>query len=240
MRKSLQEYQDYTDRKDTHQFLLVYYSNKLEDIDIKAITPEHEKALTEAFYHAKESLEAEDLFKWFISVSNLYYKAAFWQLIIPLYEKILQILEAEPELGPEHPYVATTLNNLAELYRHMENYEKALPLYQRALEISKNVFGPQHPNVVTTLNNLAELSKNMGDYEKALPLYQRALEIYENALGPQHPDVATTLDNLAGLYRAMGNYEKALLLNQRALEIYENILGPQHPNTINIRNNSRF
>ena len=61
----------------------------------------------------------------------------------------------------------------------MGDYEKALPLYQRALEIYENVLGPQHPSVVTTLNNLAGLYESMGNYEKALPLYQR-IEINYN------------------------------------------------------------
>ena len=66
----------------------------------------------------------------------------------------------------------------------MGEYEKALPLYQRALDIREKVLGPQHPDVATTLNNLAVLYDSMGDYEKALPLYQRALEICEKVLGP--------------------------------------------------------
>ena len=69
----------------------------------------------------------------------------------------------------------------------MGDYEKALPLYQRALEIIEKVLGPQHPDVATTLNNLAVLYESMGDYEKALPLYQRALEIREKVLGSATP-----------------------------------------------------
>ena len=199
MRKSLQEHQDSTDRKNTHQFLLAYYSNKIEDLDIKAITPEHETVLNEAFYHAKklfeaEKLEAEDLLNWFIAASDPFYRAAFWQLITTLYEEMLQILEAE--LDPQHPDVATTLNNLAVLYRNMGDYEKALPLYQRDLEISEKVLGPQHPSVATTLNNFAGLYYQMGDYEKALPLYQRALEILKNKLGSAHPYFKVTEKNI--------------------------------------------
>src|SRR5674536_180127 len=199
MRKSWQEYQEnekneeQDHRKSVHEFMLSYYVNKLENLDIKKITREHKVALIEAFYHAKESLEAEDLLNWFITVSDPFNRAAFWQLIAPMHKEILQIIEAEPELGPEHQDVATTLNNLAGLYRQMGDYEKALPLYQRALDIREKVLGPQHPSVATTLNNLAGLYESMGDYEKALPLYQRALEIIEKVLGPQHPDVATTL-----------------------------------------------
>ena len=36
----------------------------------------------------------------------------------------------EEELGPEHPYVAWSLNGLAELYRAQGQYAKAEPLYQ--------------------------------------------------------------------------------------------------------------
>ncbi len=221
--------------KRVHKAVLEFYSKKLENIDIKAITPEHETALTEAFYHAKEALEAEELFSWFISVSDTFYRAAFWRLISPLYEEILQILETK--VGSDPQFVAITLNYLGLLYTNMGDYEKALPLYQRALEIIEKVMEPQHPDVAATLNNLALLYRHMGDYEKALPLYQRALEINEKVMWPQHPHFATTLNNLALLYRHMGDYEKALPLYQRALDIRETVMGPQHPDVAQTLNN---
>lgn len=54
--------------KRIHKVITDYYTKKLENIDIKVITPENETALIEAFYHAKESLEAEDRFNCFITV----------------------------------------------------------------------------------------------------------------------------------------------------------------------------
>jgi tetratricopeptide (TPR) repeat protein len=238
MKESLEknfEKENYEIIKRVHKVTSEYYSNKLEDIDIKAITPEHEIALAEAFYHAKKSFEAEYLLSWFIVVSDTFERAAFWQLIAPMYEEILQVLEAK--LGSEHPSVATTLNNLAELYDKMGTYEKSLPIYQKALDIRKKVLGPEHPDVATTLNNLAELYYNMGAYDKALPIYQKALDIRKKVLGPEHPDVATTLNNLAALYRSMGTYDKALPLYQRALDISEKVLGPEHPDVATTLNN---
>ena len=41
----------------------------------------------------------------------------------------------EKILGPEHPDTATSLNNLAELYRVQANFADAGPLHQRALKI---------------------------------------------------------------------------------------------------------
>jgi hypothetical protein len=100
MRESLQVYQDRELRTEVHSFMCHYYSDQLKKIDIKSITPEHENALIEAFYHAKESLEAEDLLSWFIVASDPFDRAAFWQLIVPLYEEVLKILKEK--LGHEH------------------------------------------------------------------------------------------------------------------------------------------
>ncbi|MHC1756019.1 MAG: tetratricopeptide repeat protein [Methanosarcina sp.] len=236
MRKSLQEHQDSIDRKNTHQFLLAYYSDKIEDLDIKSITPEHEIALTEAFYHAKEALKTEDLFKWFISVSDPFYRAAFWQLITPMYEEMLQILETK--LGSDHLVVGTALNNLAGLYFEIGNYDKAFPLYQRAFDIREKALGPKCPIFGLTLNRFGLLYHYMGEYEKALPLYQRALDIFENVLGPQHPIVATTLNNIAGVYLDIRDYKKAIPLYYRALNIQEKELDPQQSPDIAITLNN--
>ncbi|MHC1756201.1 MAG: tetratricopeptide repeat protein [Methanosarcina sp.] len=62
-----------------------------------------------------------------------------------------------PCWGPEHPDVATTLNNLALLYEGMGKYEKALPLYKRALEIIEKTLGTNHPNYKIIKNNLEDL-----------------------------------------------------------------------------------
>ncbi len=78
----------------------------------------------------------------------------------PLYKRSLAI--QEKALGPDHPDVATTLNNLAEIYRNQGRYAEAEPLHKRSLEISEKAFGPDHPDVATSLNNLAELYRNQG------------------------------------------------------------------------------
>jgi tetratricopeptide (TPR) repeat protein len=140
----------------------------------------------------------------------------------PMFRRALAIYEKA--LGPEHPDVATSLNNLAELYHDQGQYGKAEPLHERALAIHEKALGPEHPDVATSLNNLAQLHKRRGQYARAEPLYERALVIYEKALGPEHPEVATSLNNLAGLYHDQGQYGKAEPLYQRSLPIWEKAL----------------
>ncbi len=70
----------------------------------------------------------------------------------PLYRRALEI--REKQLGPNHPDVAQSLNNLAELLRAQGNYAEAEPLYRRALEIFEKSLGKDHPNAKTVRNNL--------------------------------------------------------------------------------------
>ena len=54
-----------------------------------------------------------------------------------LLKRSLAILEKA--LGPDHPDVAVSLNNLGELYRAQGRYAQAEPLYKRSLAIWEKV-----------------------------------------------------------------------------------------------------
>ena len=76
---------------------------------------------------------------------------------------------AEATFGPEHPDVATSLNNLALLYSAQGRYAEAVPLQQRSLAIYEKALGPEHPHVATSLSNLADLYRFHGRYPEAEP-----------------------------------------------------------------------
>ncbi|MGC2220875.1 MAG: tetratricopeptide repeat protein [Methylocella sp.] len=73
----------------------------------------------------------------------------------PLYRRALAIDEAS--YGPDHPDVATALNNLAQLLSDTNRLAEAEPLMRRALAITEASYGPDHPDVAIRLNNLAQL-----------------------------------------------------------------------------------
>jgi CHAT domain-containing protein/tetratricopeptide (TPR) repeat protein len=133
-------------------------------------------------------------------------------------------------LGPDHPDVALSLNNLASLLHDQGQHAGAEPLYRRSLVIYERVFGADHPDVALSLNNLASLLNDQGQYEAAKSLYRRALTIREKALGLDHPDVALSLNNLASILRDQEQYSAAEPLYRRSLAIFENKLGLDHPN----------
>ncbi|NJP12648.1 MAG: tetratricopeptide repeat protein [Leptolyngbyaceae cyanobacterium RU_5_1] len=73
----------------------------------------------------------------------------------PLYVQSFHI--REQQMGADHPDVATSLNNLALLYRAQGRYGEAEPLYMRSFYIYEQQLGGDHPDVAQSLNNLASV-----------------------------------------------------------------------------------
>src|SRR5262249_7152012 len=115
------------------------------------------------------------------------YRAGRYSDAIQIAQRVLAI--REKALGRDHPDVAQSLNNLAELYRYQRRYADAEPLFRRSLDIREKALGRDHPDVARSLNNLALLYQSQRRYADAEPLYQRSLAIREKALGRDHLDV---------------------------------------------------
>ncbi|MEO8327092.1 MAG: FxSxx-COOH system tetratricopeptide repeat protein [Nitrospirota bacterium] len=77
----------------------------------------------------------------------------------PLFQRALAI--REEALGPTHPDVAGSLNNLASLYKNQGKYPEAEPLFQRALAICEEALGSEHPTTKIVRGNYADLLKMM-------------------------------------------------------------------------------
>jgi tetratricopeptide (TPR) repeat protein len=135
---------------------------------------------------------------------------------------VLQIFQKA--FGPEHPYTATSLHELALLYRAMGEYTKAEPLFQNALSIYRRLLGDEHPNTATVLNSLAFLYQAMGEYAKAEPLYQQALRIRQKVLGPEHPATASSINSLAYCEFYLGRLDEAAALAREATAVRLTIL----------------
>src|SRR5712691_9066154 len=98
---------------------------------------------------AQQADEASKLHKRVIEL----YNAGRYSDAVSIAQRVLAI--REKALGRDHPAVATSLNNLAELYRSQGRYADAEPLYRRSLAIWEKALGRDHPDVALSLNNLA-------------------------------------------------------------------------------------
>eukprot|EP00976_Prorocentrum_cordatum_P080121 1183850-Prorocentrum_minimum.AAC.2 len=115
---------------------------------------------------------------------------------LPLCQRSLAVMEKV--YGSDHPSVALSLNNLANVYDTIGEYDDALPLYQRSLAICEKVYEAEHPSVATGLQNLGLLYYKMGSKGDARPLFERAVAVNERVLGKEHPETVMMRDWLDG------------------------------------------
>ena len=102
-------------------------------------------------------------------------------------------------LGPEHPNVGKTYNNLGFSYAEKGEHDKTIEYYEKALAIGLKTLGPEHPMVGTTYNNIGGEYAERGDKVKAMKYLLKAKAIYLKKLGPEHPDtkiVQSWIDDL--------------------------------------------
>ena len=191
--------------------------------------------LTVAAKELNQWINDDELIRHYLGISRFYKAQGLYKEAEPWYKECLDIIKQR--LGKDHPYVATSLNNLAYLYSVQGRYEEAEPLYLQALKLRKKLLGGDHPDVATSLNNLAYLYQAQGRYEEAEPLYLQALELRKKLLGEDHLNVANSLNNLALLYKAQGRYEEAEPLYLQALELRRKLLGEDHPDVATSLNN---
>lgn len=144
----------------------------------------------------------------------------------PLYQRSLII--RKQVLGHNHPDIATSLNDLARLYRDQGKYEWAIQHYQQALAIREKL---KDPMAAQSLNGLATLYSIQCKYEQAEELMEQVQTIYGDKLGPAHPEIARSRYILARLYHLRGNYKQAELLYEQTLTMDEQIWGKNHTNT---------
>ena len=162
--------------------------------------------LGNSLYELAEWTEAESLMRRSLAIDEKSYgpntqmsPVTFGNLAV-LLQATNRLAEAEPlvrralaiyeKSGPEHPNVATGLNDLAALLLATNRLAEAEPLMRRALAIDENSYGSEHPTIATDLNNLAALLLATNRFSEAEPLMRRSLAIDENSYGPEHPNVA--------------------------------------------------
>ncbi|KAG0576801.1 hypothetical protein KC19_5G108700 [Ceratodon purpureus] len=80
--------------------------------------------------------------------------------------------EAKEGFGERDPHVASSCNNLAELYRMKREYAKAEPLFLESVQRLEQALGPMHESVGFALHNLAGTYLQQHNYEQARVCYE--------------------------------------------------------------------
>jgi tetratricopeptide (TPR) repeat protein len=104
--------------------------------------------------------------------------------------------------------------------------EGARPYFERALELSEQVWGPEHPNAVGPLHDLARVHRALGNTSSARDHLERALALQRVTFGSdEHPAIARTHAMLAPLIATDGDLDGAQAMLEGALSTQRNVLG---------------
>ncbi|MDI6736365.1 MAG: tetratricopeptide repeat protein [bacterium] len=111
------------------------------------------------------------------------------------------------------------INEIAQRYILLGQYQKALNLLEDGLKISKEIGDKSGEG--TILNNISQIYRARGDYETALDYLSRSLKICQE-IGDKSGE-GTTLSNIGSISYARGKYETAFDYLSRSLKISQEI-----------------
>jgi tetratricopeptide (TPR) repeat protein len=116
--------------------------------------------------------------------------------------------------------VIDSLHSLAFLYEEKEEYEKAVPLAETAMELA------QGDDYTRSAHYLAQLYEALGLYEKALPLYVEVIALIRERVGREHHSYIEAATVLAQLLGKMGRPKEGLAIFMEIRIIFESF---EHP-----------
>jgi len=128
--------------------------------------------------------------------------------------------------GINHIDCIQACGGIGSSYLLLEDWEKALLWFHKALSASESTVGTGHPQTAGIYNQIGACYIKKGDFKKGFENHLIALKIKENAYkNIQTSDTALSCNNVAFCYENLGEYDQAVQYYQRAMEIYSLVFG---------------
>ena len=148
-----------------------------------------------------------------------------------LFQRAIDLHEALPAAADSLLERAHVWNSMASLLKDTFDYQSSKADFERALPLYEKALGHEQREVAICLNNLAGTLTRLGNYARAKALYQEALRIYEKTVGPDHILVAGCLNNIAFLLTETGKPAEAAVLLRKVVRIATATYGERHTRT---------
>jgi hypothetical protein len=135
----------------------------------------------------------------------------------PLYREALEM--QQHVLGAQHPDLATTLNNLAVLRMHVDDFSGSAEYSREAMAIWAAQGKPEHPFALISKAHLATALRESGDLVQSELITREVLAARRRQLGEENRAVAMSLNDLGIVLRLSGHAEKAASEQRHAQSI---------------------
>jgi len=145
---------------------------------------------------------------------------------------LLNFLELKKTAKMKEDFYVNVWLGLGYSYYHLQNYEKALLYYQKALPLVSVMSPSKATNpLIMGYSNLAQVFACLERYEEATNACRESLRVYEAKYEAVQPSLknkiflATMLGNLGGYLSIEGKTDEAISVMERALSILDTSLG---------------
>lgn len=110
-----------------------------------------------------------------------------------------------------------------------QNYDVAVPLFERILKLLREDQGQSEPEYLSALQKLGDCYFYRGDYERAMPLYLESSNLPSQRTASAGPGAIVNLQKLSRTYEKLERSEDAQLAGGEAIELANMSLPPEHP-----------
>jgi len=169
------------------------------------------------------------------SIGQVYQNMGDYERAQPLLEDALDLRRAA--LGPKHPEVAQSLNDLGVILHYRGEFEAAEARYREALRMRRQGLDAPHEGIASTLNNLGAVLHHQGSLDSAETYYRDALAMRQLLVADDDPELAVNIANVAMIRKYKGDHATADSLLREALAIQRAALGHEHPSVASTLNN---
>jgi CHAT domain-containing protein/tetratricopeptide (TPR) repeat protein len=140
----------------------------------------------------------------------------------------------EARLGREHPDLAPSLTNLADVLVALLKFDGAIGAAERAVAIEERR-GPDSLDVAEALDHLGRALGGARRYDAALAVLERSLRIRERQLPANDVRIARTLEGMVVILQRKGEYGKSRPIIQRAANL-QKAANANHPDFVTTLN----
>ena len=147
------------------------------------------------------------------------------------HEKSLSI--TKEMYGEQHGDIATSYNNLGNVFWELHQYDQAKKYYEKSFRIRKDIYDENHSDenhsdLAASYNNLGLVYRDLSQYNQAKEYHEQSLAIRIKIHGEHHGDVATSQNNLGTVCSALGQHKKAKEYYEKSLASRKAIYGEHH------------
>jgi tetratricopeptide (TPR) repeat protein len=137
---------------------------------------------------------------------------------------LLELSILEKAYGKKHIETAECYDWIADTYKMMKDYIRAIEYYQITLDIlEKCEFEGEHEEFSDIYDSMAHSYLCLDDYANAFEWYKKALDIYLKTVGEDHRKTARVYSFMGHIHCIQGDNDIAEKLFQKVINILERI-----------------